>query len=191
MEEKLATMNENNASAGLTDLLKAGGLPELGPGPRAAVLPAKELSQRLDELLMDTKISDRSGELVRGLVLLWHDHFEMAHEIAQAIENTDGSFLHGILHRREPDYGNATYWFRRVGQHESFPDIARRASELLKSQNKATIAKQLIRNDEWNPYGFIGLCEKAAGKSASDGMVQVLKEIQGIETEVLLAHWMA
>lgn len=187
--EWLATVNENSALAGLKDLLKAAGLPELGPGPRAGVLPEKELSRRLDELLKGAKASGRSGELVRGLMLLWHDHMETAHEIAQAIENADGSFLHGILHRREPDYGNAAYWFRRVGRHACFPEIATRVSQWLRDRNEPAMEKLLIRNGEWDPYGFIALCEKSSAKGARDAAVQMLREIQGIETEVLLEHW--
>ena len=180
--------DENAIVAGLKNLLKAAGLPELGPGPRAGVLPEKELDRALEDLLKGGKLPEVSRELLRGLVLLWHDHMDAAHEIAQAIENPDGSFLHGILHRREPDYGNATYWFRRVGRHECFSEIARRVGEMLKANNESGMEKQLIRNGEWDPYGFIALCEKAPAKGAGDAVVKLLREIQGVETEVLLEH---
>lgn len=182
-------MNENTGIAGLKNLLKMAGLPELGPGPRTGVLPENELSSALDNLLKDGKLPEASRELIRVLVLLWHDHMEAAHEIAQAIETPDGSFLHAILHRREPDYGNATYWFRRVGRHDCFPEIARRVGELLKAKREAALEKQLIRNGEWDPYGFIGLCEQASGKGVGDSPVELLKEIQEIEGEVLLERW--
>jgi hypothetical protein len=175
----------------LKDLLKKAGLPELGPGPRAGVLPQTELSRALDDLLKDGNLPEQTGELIRGLVLLWHDQMEAAHEIAQAIETADGSFLHGILHRREPDYGNATYWFRRVGRHEYFPEIARRTGELLKTKNEPAMEKQLIRNGEWDPYGFIGLCEKAAANGSEVAVVMSVRQVHGIETEVLLEHWLS
>lgn len=181
----------NEATLKLRKLLEAGGLPELGPGPREGVAPLNELNAELDELLSASNLSEGSQRLVRGLILLWHDHMEPAHEIAQAIENSDGSFLHGILHRREPDYGNAGYWFRRVGRHRCFPEIAKRTGELLQSRNELTIQKQLIRNGDWDAFGFIDACEKASVRNSGDATVKLLREIQGIETEVLLEEWAA
>lgn len=52
---------------------------------------------------------------------LWHD----AHEVAQSINSPEGSYWHAILHRLEPDPGNAAYWFRRVGAHPIFPALAK------------------------------------------------------------------
>jgi hypothetical protein len=183
-------MKEQTLLPALKELLKTAGLPELGPGPRAGVLPQAKLEKSLDGLLAGCDLPGNSRALIRGLILLWHDHMEPAHEIAQGIENADGSFVHGILHRREPDYGNATYWFRRAGQHQCFPEIARRVSELLKTKGESAMEKQLIRNGEWDPYGFIGLCERAAPKGAGDASVQTLREIQAIESEVLLESWL-
>lgn len=40
----------------------------------------------------------------------WHD----AHDVAQDIETTMGSWIHAYLHRVEGDLGNAGYWYRRA-----------------------------------------------------------------------------
>lgn len=181
--------NGQKKLAELKGLLTAG-LPELGPGPRAGVAPMKQLNETLDRWLSDSKLPGDSQELIRALVLLWHDHMEPAHEIGQSIENEDGSFVHGILHRREPDYGNAAYWFRHVGRHECFPEIAKRAAELLRSKNESAMEKQLIRNGEWDAFGFIDACERAAGRGGN-ASVELLRLIQGIETEVLLEKLLA
>jgi hypothetical protein len=183
-------MNGNTGIEGLGELLRSAGLPELGPGPRAGVMPLGEVEAALNRALSGAKLTVERRELIRGLVLLWHDQMDAAHEIAQRIGSSDGSLLHGILHRREPDYGNAAYWFRRAGRHECFPEIARRVGELLKVRNEAGMERQLIRNGEWDPYGFIGLCEKAAGKGGDAAVVKILREVQGIEIEVLLESWM-
>jgi len=58
-----------------------------------------------------------------GLDLLWHYHLDAAHTIAQDSIIPMASFVHGIMHRREPDYGKCKYWFRRVGDHPVFAEI--------------------------------------------------------------------
>ena len=60
------------------------------------------------------------------LAALWlrFDHFDRSHAISQELETPDGSYWHGIAHRREGDYSNACYWFRRVGAHPVFAAIA-------------------------------------------------------------------
>src|SRR5262249_24939293 len=107
-------------------LLDGAGLPPLGPGPRAGVRAQAELDRELAAMPQLAALPAERRELVRALVLLWHDHLEAAHTISQGIETADGAFVHGIMHRREPDYGNAKYWFRRVGRHPVFPSLAGR-----------------------------------------------------------------
>src|SRR6267154_577500 len=124
--------------------LLTGGPPDLGPGPRPGAMSHEELDKVMGLLLGDTDLTAISQKLVRGLVLLWHDHQEAAHTIAQDIENADGSYLHGMVHRREPDYGNAKYWFRRVGRHAAFPIIAERAVRLLESLKEQWLQKELM-----------------------------------------------
>lgn len=50
---------------------------------------------------------------------LWQDaqgNWDAAHELAQDVETRDGAWVHGYLHRREGDGGNAAYWYRRAGK---------------------------------------------------------------------------
>jgi hypothetical protein len=162
--------------------------PELGPGPRAEVEPLGTLNRRLDEDLRNVGLAGEPGELVRGAVLLWHDHFDAAHAIAQEIENRNGSYLHAILHRREPDYSNARYWFHRVGQHPCFGELAARTSTLLKASGDSELETKLIPRGQWDPLAFVAACEAVAGRAGSDATVRVLREIQRSEFELLLTH---
>lgn len=53
------------------------------------------------------------------LAALWWDakgEWAKAHEIAQEIESPDAAWVHGYLHRKEGDQGNAEYWYRRAGK---------------------------------------------------------------------------
>jgi hypothetical protein len=51
------------------------------------------------------------------LVALWYDargDWERAHNVAQDVDDRDGSWVHAYLHRKEGDLGNAAYWYRRA-----------------------------------------------------------------------------
>src|SRR5262249_54897157 len=105
---------------GIKSLLATPEPPELGPGPRDVAQSVPQLNAALEGLFVHATLSQRSRELVRAAVLLWHDHLDAAHLIAQAIDDRDGSFVHAIMHRREPDYSNAKYWLRHTGAHPCF-----------------------------------------------------------------------
>jgi hypothetical protein len=155
---------------------------DLGPGPRSEVQSQAALNSKLHAALANSNLSNERQELIRGLLLLWHDHLDAAHAIAQGIDNSDGAFVHAIMHRREPDPGNAAYWFRRVGRHGAFPEIASRVSKLLQHRGQTKLQQKLTPNGEWQPFEFVNACE-----SARAGEVPLLREIQRIEFETLLA----
>ena len=168
-------------------LLVTPDLPSLGPEVRLGVIAEPELSQKLDGLFLRSGITPTSKQLIRSLLLLLHDHLDASHNISQSIENADGSFVHAIMHRREPDYWNAKYWWRRVGAHPAFPEIARRVGELLKQNGAGELATKLLPGGKWDACAFVDLCEAAAG---SGQHVDLLREIQRIETEVLLESFL-
>jgi hypothetical protein len=164
-------------------------LADLGPGPRPGIESEASLNGRLRQNSEWTKLSTERQELVQALILLWHDHLDSAHTIAQSVDNADGAFVHGIMHRREPDYGNATYWFRRVGSHGAFAEIAKRASDMLSGPADLELRSRLLPQQQWDPFGFINACEQVAGRPRSETDRRRLQEIQGLEFEALL-HWL-
>ena len=170
----------------LEKLLTTAELPQLGPVARPGVQAEATLQRAFNDVLPTSKIPEERQQLIRALVLLWHDHLEAAHVIAQSIDNADGAFVHGIVHRREPDYGNAKYWFRRVGNHPAFAAMVKRVEDLLDAKGQSVLLRRLTPNGEWDPFAFIDLCEEAANKKTGDTAVSFLREIQRIETEVLL-----
>jgi hypothetical protein len=54
---------------------------------------------------------------------LYVDALERSHQISQGLEDATGSFWHGIMHRREGDFSNAHYWFRRMGAHPALRSL--------------------------------------------------------------------
>lgn len=179
-----------NISGQISEFLATPKNASLRSGPRQGVLAESALTARLDPLLQATKLPTGRQQLIRSLVLLWHDHLDASHTISQGIENTDGSFVHAIMHRREPDYSNAKYWWRRVGKHPCFPEIARRVTELLKSKGERDLAVELVPRGEWDAFAFVDACEAAADLPTSDEQVRLLGEVQRIESEVLLEHFL-
>ena len=60
-----------------------------------------------------------SSELSGALLALWWDargDWDRAHEVAQDVAGRDGAWVHGYLHRKEGDLGNAAYWYRQAGR---------------------------------------------------------------------------
>lgn len=90
--------------------------PGLDDGPGDAVL-SEELPGIVKELKWQGSL------LEAGLWLLAGD-LERSHAISQDHGSAEGSFWHGIMHRREGDYGNSKYWFRRVGMHPVLHELA-------------------------------------------------------------------
>lgn len=59
------------------------------------------------------------------LTAMWHDFqgdWDSAHAIAQDIPDSNGSWVHAYLHRKEGDQANASYWYSRAGKPR--PDIS-------------------------------------------------------------------
>ena len=169
-------------------LIATAELPLLGPQRRPGTASEADLNRKLDEFFAAQKISGRAQPLLRSVALLWHDHLDASHAVSQGIETRDGSWLHCIMHRREPDYGNAKYWFRRVGQHDAFPVLAQRVASLLQ-QDGRELTGRLIQNGQWMPFAFIDECERAE-QDRDVALSSTLRQIQAAEFDTLIKHIM-
>ena len=91
------------------DFIRAAPLPALNAAPVDVKLQAS----------VETILSSRSDADPKLAAALWIliGELDRSHTASQSDASAEGSFWHGIMHRREGDYGNAKYWFRRVGSH--------------------------------------------------------------------------
>jgi hypothetical protein len=115
--------------------------------------------------------------LVRGGLLYAVDALDAAHRIFQDEKSDLGSYWHGMVHRREGDFDNARYWFRRAGQLPFFADLHR-----LASGNSALMARQ----SGWDPYLFTGECEQA--RFGAEDSARELRALQRAEFDVLFDY---
>jgi hypothetical protein len=162
---------------------------ELGPGqPRADV--GEKLRALTDAVLFDQRRvvdADMARCCHAGLWLL-HDFLDESHAISQDIATPSGSYWHGIMHRREPDFGNAKYWFRRVGRHSVFPLLLESARALSKSSPPAAASRlsRLVDADSWDPFRFVDLCESSWKNH--DELAMACRQIAQLEWDLLFDH---
>ncbi len=182
-------MQESTCSlSAFRSLIATPDLPGLGPTPRAGRLPLTDLNLKIERFIADARLPAAALPCIHSAALLWHDYLDESHAIAQNIRTIDGSFLHAIMHRREPDYGNAKYWFHRTGRHPCFPQIATEATGALATNAEEELAAQLAPQGNWDPFAFVDACEEAANLLSPDQKIQTLTAIQRIEFDCLLAH---
>lgn len=180
----------NSPAQTLIDLLKTPSLPDLGPRMRGEALSEHAVRAKVDQFLNESNLPKSRRDLVMSAALLWHDHLDASHTISQGIHSVDGSFLHAIMHRREPDPSNSKYWWHRVGSHGCFAELGRRAGEFLDRRGQGSLIGKLIQGGDWDPFAFVDACEHARHRGSTEEMA-MLKELQRIEFEVFVEHMLA
>ena len=160
--------------------IDTGDLPGLGPEVRSSAQTSAALGQAVDAL----GLGGAAAGLAKAAALLWHDHLDESHTVSQDIGSADGSFLHGIMHRREPDYSNAKYWFHRVGDHPCFSALASAATDYLDAAGDEALTKRLAPDGHWDPFAFVDAVE-AAVHYGNPGEIESLQHVQRIEFETL------
>jgi hypothetical protein len=178
-------LNLDQYGPAIASLLSNAPVNELGPGK--PLLPARS---ELDGLSPETMIAPHriidptmTQACLAGLWLRF-DFIDESHAISQDITTTTGSFWHGIMHRREPDYDNAKYWFHRVLEHPVFAPLCAVSKNVDVGTNSADPAASFLKTQsQWDPFRFIDLVAAVArGKSSSE---QLCREIQRREWELL------
>ena len=111
-----------------------------------------------------------SARCCLSAIWLLYDFLDESHTISQGIATAEGSFWHGIMHRREGDFSNAKYWFRKVGEHPVY----------------GLLEGKLLRDKEsgnWDPYDFVDACQSALRNGGAEA--DRCQQLQQQEWELL------
>ncbi|MBL8816139.1 MAG: hypothetical protein JNL58_08925 [Planctomyces sp.] len=167
--------------------------PELGPGH--AIVSAELLLEALSGAAEVRRLHGMNRQCVEaGILLLW-DQLDACHEISQTMEGKGtprtGDYWHEIMHRREPDPGNAAYWVRRVGQHPAYGILSSHLQEWLVEQKTPLEEMKCLRDAgligrPWDPHRMIDLTQ-AALREPGAPVESALRRVQYLEILNLLA----
>ena len=167
-------------SSPIAELLNERRTMPLGPGQPNLTARAALQALTIETAFAGAPVRDRDmAACCLAAVWLYHDFLDESHTISQGIKTTTGSYWHGLMHRREPDYDNAKYWFRRVGHHPIFEAVAAAAAELDPSGS-------FFSRHSWDPFVFVDMCAMAATGSAPGE--SLCRQVQEREWEILFEH---
>jgi hypothetical protein len=161
-----------------------------GDGRRLMPLSSGECSCLAARQILKTSESEqlfpgaKEPESAMAGLWLYFSCFEEAHELVSNCKSPEAHLWHAILHRQEPDPGNAAYWFRKVSDHPVYPKLAAAAAEILKHRPDAEFRTS---RREWDPYAFVAFCDRARMQPGSTQDLAA-REIQRAEWQLLFDY---
>jgi hypothetical protein len=175
----------------VTELIEAfpDAMPALVEPKRNAILAAK-IPVAENELQMKLpKASADSMNCLRAGLWLLADDLDTAHKLCQDVPTNLGSAWHAHLHRREGDFWNSNYWWRRANNLKwKLPEgnLAGAVHGLLiASENAANAeaarwaAKLSGGNFSYDPTEFVAAVEKVGDAKGAWG--DLLRDVQRLE----------
>ena len=171
---------EGSPAAQILEALRSNGRPPLNAG-RANVEQGRAIADAsIQDLLgVSTVVDADAALLVRSGFLLLANDLDGSHAISQKVSTPDGSYLHGIMHRREGDFSNAQYWFHRVGDHPLFEPLGASARTL------GPWSSEILKRDRLDPFRFVDLVEACLDGRRAE-LNSSLEELQEMEMLLLL-----
>jgi hypothetical protein len=134
----------------------------------------------------NTHSSEKVDLILAGLWLLEGD-LDASHELSQKWETPTGSYWHAIMHRREGDFGNSKYWYRRIKKHPA----AHHFQELLQSETVySEHTQELANKKDLMPFleSWVDLNQKATRNNTNPKLVSAVSELAWLEWQIVMHH---
>lgn len=168
-------------------------LPPLAPaGPSRPWL--KSLLSKLEpEKFAGGVRSSVDVKALKAGILQVHDFLDESHQLSQSIEGAGkhrhGDYWHAIMHRRERDYSNSKYWFRHVGRHPIYAELAEIHAAQVERIDDVELTSRLSQlvdgRGEWDPFAFVDFCRVCEDSGHSAG-IAAAERLQWAEMLLLL-----
>ncbi len=168
-------------------LLQEERLMPLGPGEKIKEGFEELRKTRIASAFEGQRVMNRdAAECCLAGLWLYFNYLDTSHAISPEIFTQDGSYWHGMMHRREGDYWNAGYWFRKVSSHPIFLDLHDEAAEIVTEIGINAATSFLVHQEKWDPLLFIELIEKSVNTNKPTELI--CKKIQLAEWQLLFDH---
>ena len=140
------------------------------------------------EALFDqVPVSAEFASCVESALYLYFSDLDPSHTISQSIRSETGSFLHGIMHRQEPDFSNAKYWFRKVEGHPVLGELRNVALATLGEGDVSRLRGSIEGRTEWDTFWMVDQCE-AVRRGGDDQLEQGLLRLQLVEWQLVFDY---
>ncbi len=141
----------------------------------------------VDAAFAQSPVADRemAACTIAGVWLV-HDFLDESHAISQNVETPTGAFWHGVMHRREGDYSNSKYWFRRVGAHETLAALDEHVAPLAAAAATVEWARRLLVGGRYDPFAMVDACQNAVRTVGAEA--DFYRRVQQVEWELLFDY---
>ena len=166
-------------------LLRDAPLSPLDPGRHDPAVRCTLTALADDAFLPRPVVSRDAANACRAGLWLLYNFLDESHALSQELHDADGAYWHALMHRREKDFSNSKYWFRRVGAHPIDGPLQAAARDLA-TEAPHPSARFLETTAVWDPFAFVDLCEASlAGRSPCERLCRL---IQQHEWQLLFDH---